>query len=89
MSVRELVVLGTASQAPTRSTHNGYLPFHLPNTHEPWPLRTAEVLELDDGLLAAAGFGDLARRPPDHVAFSDGVTATFGRAGTASRPRRS
>lgn len=65
--------------------------FHLPNTHEPWPLRTAEVLALDDGLVAAAGLGDLTRRPPDHVAFSDGVTATFGRPGPAStpRPRRS
>ncbi|MBC3191071.1 DUF2071 domain-containing protein [Pseudonocardia sp. C8] len=51
--------------------------WYLPNSHAPWPLRRAELLELDDGLLAAAGLGDVARRPPDHVAFSEGVTATF------------
>jgi uncharacterized protein YqjF (DUF2071 family) len=60
---------------------------YLPNTHVPWPLRTAEVLELGDGLVAAAGFGDFARRPPDHVVFSEGVAATFGRPVDAGRPR--
>ena len=45
----------------------------LPNAHPPWPLRTAEVLVLDDGLVAAAAVGALARRPPDHVEFSDGA----------------
>ena len=30
---------------------------YFPNAHPPWPLRTAEVLELDDGLVAAAGLG--------------------------------
>ena len=63
--------------------------WYLPNVHVTWPLRRAEVLELDDGLLAAAGLGDLARRPPDHVAFSDGVAATFGRPTRATSPRRS
>jgi hypothetical protein len=52
--------------------------WHLPTTHVAWPLRRAEVQELDDGLIAATGLGDLARRPPDHVAFSEGVAATFG-----------
>jgi uncharacterized protein len=52
---------------------------YLPNAHEPWPLRAAELLELDDGLMAAAGLNDLALRRPDHVVFSEGVTATFGR----------
>ncbi len=61
--------------------------WYLPNTHVTWPLRTAEVHELDDGLLAAAGLGDLAGRPPDHVAFSAGVAATFGRPVLASTPR--
>jgi uncharacterized protein YqjF (DUF2071 family) len=61
---------------------------YLPNTHEPWPLRTADVLELDDGLVAAAGAADLAHRAPDHVVFSDGVAATFGRPGSATVPRR-
>lgn len=61
--------------------------WYLPNTHVTWPLRRAEARELDDGLLAAAGLGDLARRPPDHVAFSAGVAATFGRPTFASTPR--
>ena len=37
------------------------------NTHEPWPLVEAELLDLDDELLAAAGFAQLAQRPPDSV----------------------
>jgi uncharacterized protein len=61
--------------------------WHLPNTHVTWPLHRAEVHELDDGLLAAAGLGELARRPPDHAAFSPGVAATFGRPVPASTPR--
>ena len=51
---------------------------YVPNTHEPWTLRDAEVLELADGLLASVGLPGLADRPPDHVAFSDGVSAEFG-----------
>jgi len=37
------------------------------NRHEPWPLVEAELLRLDDGLLAAAGFPELAGRGPDSV----------------------
>ncbi len=37
------------------------------NTHEPWPLVAAELLHLDDELLAAAGFAHLAARAPDSV----------------------
>jgi uncharacterized protein YqjF (DUF2071 family) len=55
---------------------------YVPNAHAPWPLRDAEVLELDDELVAAAGLPGLTGRPPDHVAFSDGVYAEF------TRPRR-
>jgi uncharacterized protein len=62
--------------------------WYIPNAHPPWPLRTAELLTLDDGLVAAAGLGDLDRRPPDHVAFSDGVAVEFGLPTPASRPRR-
>jgi len=51
---------------------------YIPNEHEPWTLRSAEVLLLDDGLLAAAGFPDLAHRPPDHVCFAEGVRTRFG-----------
>jgi uncharacterized protein len=67
--------------------HAGHT-WYVPNVHVAWPLRRAEVLELDDGLLGASGLGDLARRPPDHVAFSDGVAATFGRPVLATTPRR-
>jgi uncharacterized protein len=62
--------------------------WYLPNTHVTWPLRAAEVLELDDGLVASVGLGDIASRPPDHVAFSDGVAAVFGTPVPAARPRR-
>jgi len=37
------------------------------NTHEPWPLRRAELLGIRDGLLADRGFADLAGRRPDSV----------------------
>ena len=62
--------------------------WYIPNAHGAWPLRTAELLTLDDGLVAAAGLGDLARRPPDQVAFSDGVAAEFALPTPSSRPRR-
>lgn len=52
--------------------------WYVPNVHEPWPLHDAQVLDLDDTLLAAAGFGDLAARPPDHVLWSPGVSVRFG-----------
>lgn len=51
---------------------------YVPNTHEPWTLRDAEVLELEDGLLASVGLPGISERPPDLVAFSDGVHAEFG-----------
>jgi len=37
------------------------------NSHEPWPLVEASLVHLDDELLSAAGFLDLASRPPDSV----------------------
>jgi uncharacterized protein len=58
---------------------------YVPNAHEPWTLRDAEVLELDDGLLASVGLPGLAARPPDQVAFSDGVHAEFGRPARVTR----
>jgi uncharacterized protein YqjF (DUF2071 family) len=61
---------------------------HVPNVHEPWPLREAEVLELDDGLLGSVGLGRLASRPPDHVGFSEGVHTEFGLPADARHPRR-
>lgn len=62
---------------------------YVPNRHEVWPVHDAEVLALDDGLVASVGLPDLAARPPDHVAFSPGVRTEFGLPGDASRPRRS
>jgi uncharacterized protein YqjF (DUF2071 family) len=51
---------------------------YVPNCHEPWPLDDATVLELDDGLVASVGLPGVSDRPPDHVAFSEGVRAEFG-----------
>lgn len=51
---------------------------HVPNTHEPWPLHRAELLGLDDGLLAAAGLPGVADRAPDSVLCSPGVRTRFG-----------
>ena len=62
---------------------------YVPNSHEAWPIHDAEVLELDDGLVASVGLPDLAGRPPDHVAFSPGVFTQFGFPRDATRPRHS
>ena len=51
---------------------------YLPNTHPRWLLQRAELLELDDDLLAAAGLPGLADTPPDSVLFSRGVRTQFG-----------
>jgi hypothetical protein len=62
--------------------------WYMPNEHPVWPLRQAELVDFsDDGLLASVGLGDLGRRPPDHVAFSDGVAARFGRPVQSTTPR--
>ncbi|NMH98169.1 YqjF family protein [Pseudonocardia acidicola] len=61
--------------------------WYIPNAHPAWPLRAARVTELDDDLLASVGFGDLAGRPPDLVAFSDGVRTEFGPPVLATTPR--
>jgi uncharacterized protein YqjF (DUF2071 family) len=49
----------------------------VPNEHGPWPLQSAEILEMHDDLMAAAGIevaGDRMR-----ALFSAGVQARFGR----------
>ena len=51
---------------------------YLPNTHAAWPLVEAELLDLDDELLATAGLAGIASRPPDSVLFSPGVRTQFG-----------
>lgn len=55
---------------------------HLRNHHEPWGLFDAELVSVDDTLLATAGFPGLAgTRPPDSVLYSPGVTTWFGARG--------
>lgn len=61
---------------------------YVPNHHGAWPVHDAEVLALDDTLMASVGLPDLAARRPDHVAFSPGVYTEFGFPGNATRPRR-
>jgi uncharacterized protein YqjF (DUF2071 family) len=62
--------------------------WYLPNEHAVWPLRRAELLGFsDDGLLASVGLGDLGKRPPDHVTYSDGVAARFGLPVRSTTPR--
>lgn len=51
---------------------------YWPNEHAQWPLYAAALEQLDDQILAAAGFGDLADRVPDSVLFSPGVDVRFG-----------
>jgi uncharacterized protein YqjF (DUF2071 family) len=60
---------------------------YIPNRHEEWPLHHAEALVVEDELMASVGLGELADRPPDHVAFSPGVHTEFGLPGNATRPR--
>lgn len=48
----------------------------VPNFHGPWPLHRAEVLELRDDLLAAAGVEPAGEQLP--ALFSTGVRAQFG-----------
>jgi uncharacterized protein YqjF (DUF2071 family) len=52
---------------------------YLPNAHPPWSLHRAELLELDDSLVAAAlGAAAPALGDPVSVLFSPGVPARFG-----------
>lgn len=59
---------------------------YVPNRHEPWPLQTAELLTLDDRLVAACGVPGTAR-PPDSVLFSRGVRTDFGAPVDVRSPR--
>jgi uncharacterized protein YqjF (DUF2071 family) len=61
---------------------------YLTNEHEEWPLHRAEVVALDDDLVAAAGFPGVSDRPPDSVLWSPGVRAAFGPTGPTRRTRR-
>jgi uncharacterized protein YqjF (DUF2071 family) len=62
--------------------------WYLPNAHPVWSLRRAELIKFsEDGLFASVGLGELGTRPPDHVTFSDGVTARFGLPVRSTTPR--
>ena len=62
--------------------------WYVPNAHPVWAMRRAELIDFtDDGLLASVGLAELGQRPPDHVAFSDGVAARFGRPVRSTTPR--
>lgn len=50
----------------------------VPNTHGPWPLHRAELVDLDDAFVAAAGLDGVVGRAPDSVLFSRGVETSFG-----------
>jgi uncharacterized protein len=52
-------------------------PVYWPNEHPEWPLHRAELLDLDESLLAAAGLPGVTGRP-DSVFFSPGVDVRFG-----------
>lgn len=58
-------------------THAWGRTLHMPNDHPQWPLHSAELLSLDDGLVPATGLPALTR-PPDSVLYSPGVPVTFG-----------
>jgi uncharacterized protein YqjF (DUF2071 family) len=49
----------------------------VPNEHGPWPLRSAELLDLDDELVAAAGVRTAGERL--RALYSPGMRTTFGR----------
>lgn len=46
--------------------------------HDPWALHAAEVVHLDDAMVAAAGYGAVARGAPDHVRAAGDVTVRVG-----------
>lgn len=52
----------------------------LPNEHDPWELYSAQLLDLDDELVSAAGLPGVTGQPPDSVLFSPGVETRFGAA---------
>jgi uncharacterized protein len=58
-------------------TRNAGQTWWMPNEHGPWPLRAAEIVELDDELLGAAGVEPTGERL--RGLFSPGVRTRFGR----------
>jgi len=50
---------------------------HLPNEHPQWPLHRAELLDLDDTLIASTGL-PAPDGPPASVLYAPGVPVVFG-----------
>ncbi len=50
----------------------------VPNHHDPWTLRAAELTDFEDTFVAAAGLPGVTNRAPDSIFFSPGVTTRFG-----------
>lgn len=50
---------------------------YVPNSHHDWPLFEADIHQLSDGLVAAAGIN--VNGPPESVRYSPGVRTRFGR----------
>ncbi|ROS21778.1 YqjF family protein [Cellulomonas sp. PhB150] len=50
---------------------------YVPNDHEPWALRRATLVSLEDELVTAAGLPGVTTRAPDSVLYSPGVHARF------------
>lgn len=50
----------------------------VPNTHPAWPLRRAELLHLEDSLVAAAGLPGVVAEEPVSVMLGGPVHTTFG-----------
>lgn len=58
---------------------------YVPNEHPTWSLQEAELVSLDDTLVASSGLPEISSRPPDSVLFSRGVTTQFAFPFTAER----
>lgn len=50
----------------------------LPNTHQPWPLQRAHLVEERDELIAWCGLSGITDDPPESVLYSSGVRTSFG-----------
>jgi uncharacterized protein YqjF (DUF2071 family) len=68
-------------------THRANRTWYLPNHHPPWLLHSAHPTTLQvDTLLTSVGL-IAPTRPPDHIAYSPGVPATFAIPLSSSGPR--
>lgn len=70
----ELDVFLTARWGLYSRTRSGLR--YAPVDHEPWPLRTASIVEIDESLVSATGLSAPLGEP--HARFSDGVSVRVG-----------